>query len=65
MVISDTGNNLGQEGWRRDWHLLKCRVRNLPCLVVHLGPLALYMTGNRHLIHAHWKLHAKETEFRA
>ena len=65
MVIPDTGNNLGQEGWRRDWHLLKCRVCNLPCLVLHLRPLALYMIGNRHLIHAHWKLNEKETEFRA
>ena len=60
-----TQGNLSQEGWRRDWHLLKCRVCNLPCLVLHLRPLALYVTGNRHLIHAHWKLNEKETKFRA
>ena len=64
-VFPDTGNNLGQEGWRWDWHLLKCRVCNLPCLVLHLRPLALHMTGNRHLIHAHWKLNEKQTKFRA
>lgn len=50
---------------KRDWHLLKCRVCNLSCLVLHLGPLALYMTGNKHFIHAHWKLNEKETKFRA
>ena len=50
---------------KRDWHLLKCRVCNLSCLVLHLGPLTLYMTGNKHFIHAHWKLNEKETKFRA